>query len=150
MPSVSVPSGFELFDHTADLGVRAHAASRSGLVDPATAGLYACVGQLVPGGDAQPVEFVLEPAAPSDPGACAALLRDFLAEVLHVLETRRRMLVNLRVVEFSPLRLHVRAQSVALDAARSDAQREVKAVTYHALSIVDTRDGCEATFIVDI
>ena len=44
-----VDAGFELFDHTADVGIRVWAATMPELVRPAGAGLYTAIGELAPG-----------------------------------------------------------------------------------------------------
>lgn len=138
-------STFEFFDHTADLGVRVRAPSQPALIAPAIHGLYAAIGELVAAaGEAQPIRFSFETSEPS------LLLRDLLAEVLHIFECDRQIVTDPDVSEFSETRLTVAARLRPIDADRSRFLREVKAVTYHELAIRKTAEGCEATFIVDI
>ncbi len=137
---------FELFDHTADLGVRVFAPSQPALIAPAINGLYAAIGEFVADddGEAWPIRFSLETSEPS------LLLRDLLAEVLFIFERDRRMLTDPDVSEFSDTRLTVAARLRPIDADRSSFLREVKAVTYHELALRRTPEGFEASFIVDI
>ena len=135
---------YELFDHTADLGVHVWAPSISELVRPATDGFYATIGDVVAAGDLQMREFDL---AGDD---SALLLRDYLAELLHLFEHEQRRFVLATVREFSAVRLAVVGSAAAVDASRSVLEREVKAVTYHELAIRAIASGYEATFIVDI
>ncbi len=137
-------AGYELFDHTADLGIRATAPTLAGLIQPAAEGLYAVIGELVAGADLQPGEWAFEGGDP------AVLLRDYLGELLVLFEQRRRMVVKPDIVEFTNERLAVRAGTAVVDEARSAYHREVKAVTYHLLEIVDVPGGFQATVIVDI
>ena len=135
---------FELFDHTADIGIRAVAPTRVGLSRPASEGLYACIGELVAGGETATREFDLNGTdAPT-------LLRDYLTELLILFEREQKIATSADVLEFTDTRLHVRATTQAVDAERSVFYREVKAITYHALAIREIEGGFEATVIVDI
>lgn len=140
-------SSYELLDHTADLGVRVTAPTLTGLVPPAVAGFYATLGRIVPQPDLAPSDDFTFEAAGDDP---AVLLRDLLAELLHRFDTRRQVLTDALVSEFSATRLAVTGRLRPLDAARSAPAREVKAVTYHELGVRPVPGGYEATFIVDI
>lgn len=136
----------ELFDHTADIGVRAYAPTLPALVEPATRGLYEVIGELVPAADAasEQIRFDLSGDEP------AVMLRDYLAEILLLFETRKLMMIAATVDEFSEQRLALSVQLRPVDQARSDYEREVKAVTYHELRIRPLEDGFEATYILDI
>ncbi len=136
--------GYELFDHTADLGIRVWAPSLPELVPPATEALYAAIGQLRTLDSAAVCDFDL---AGDDP---AVLLRDYLAEILLLFERERRRLTDLRVRQFTPQHLAVSGQARPVDLAASVLEREVKAVTYHQLAICRRADGYEATCILDI
>jgi SHS2 domain-containing protein len=137
---------YELFDHTADIGVRAYAPTLSGLIDPATRGLYEVIGELVAETGAAGEQIQLELTG-DEP---AVMLRDYLAEVLRLFETRKQIVAGLNVEEFNERRLAVRVQMRPVDPGRSEYAREVKAVTYHELRIRPREEGFEATYIVDI
>lgn len=134
----------ELFDHTADMGIRVRAATPAELLQPAAEGLYAAIGELVAMKDSQAVRFDLRAAD------TATLLRDFLNELLILFERDGRILAAIDSVDFSETRLTVAARSSPVDAERSVYHREVKAITYHELSIQPIEGGYEATMIVDI
>jgi len=140
----TVQSAYELFDHTADMGIRARAATQVELLQPAADGLYAAIGELVSAGGSEAVRFELRAADR------ATLLRDFLNELLILFERERRMLVAIDSVDFSESCLTVAARSSPVDAERSVYHHEVKAITYHELSIRPIDGGFEATLIVDI
>ncbi len=135
---------FELFDHTADIGIRVRAADLAGLIQPAAAGLYTVIGDLITTGNAAPWKVTFEDAE------SAFLLRDFLGELLLVFETDRKVLSRVDDVEFAGNRLTVAAHLATVAEGRSEYHREVKAVTYHKLSIRPVEGGYEAVFIVDI
>ncbi len=67
---------FELFDHTADIGIYARAGTLPELVEAAGEGLYAVIGELVPAGKPQQSSFDVRAAE------AAVLLRDYLNELL--------------------------------------------------------------------
>lgn len=137
-------AGYELFDHTADIGIRAWAPTMAGLLQPAAEGLYAVIGELEASGAARPRTWELADAEP------AVLLRDYLAELVVLFEQERRIATEHDVETFGGGRLVVTASTRAVDPDRSAYHREVKAVTYHALDIAEIPGGYEATIIVDI
>ena len=135
---------FELFDHTADIGIRAWAPTLPGLLAPAAEGLYAVIGEVLAGPEADPVSFHLTGDEPP------LLLRDYLAELLLLFEQNSRRVILLDDPMFDEQRLKVTARTANVDQHRSVLNREVKAVTYHGLDIRSIPGGCEATIIVDI
>jgi SHS2 domain-containing protein len=137
-------AAFELFDHTADIGIRARAGSLAELVAPAAEGLYAVIGEIAVHGE--PVRKAWHLTGDDS----AILLRDFLAELLAMFDRDRRIVRDVAVGEFSPSRLIVEASAYPIDGDRSALHREVKAVTYHALAVNEIPGGYEATVIVDI
>lgn len=140
----SVEASFEIFDHTADAGIRVRAASLPGLIPPATEGLYAVIGALTPGDSNRTISIELDgPDAPT-------LLRDYLAEILLLFEGDGCLATRFDVAAFDEGRLAVTAQTAPVDQQRSEYHREVKAITYHALDIRAIPGGVEATIIVDI
>ena len=135
---------YEFFDHTADMGIRVRASTLADLLMPAAEALYAAIGELVAVDEASPVRFNLEG------DDAAVLLRDFLTELLILFEREKRRLVTIVDSSFSTQRLTVTADIAPVDVAHSVFHREVKAITYHELSIRAIPGGYEATFIVDI
>ena len=136
-------AGFELFDHTADVGVRAFSPTLAGLVAPASWGLYTVIGELVTGDAADELRF-------DAIGESAELLRDYLAELLFAFERRGLMAASHSVEAFERDCLKVQAALHRVDLERSVFYREVKAVTYHELSIRPIEGGYEVRYIVDI
>jgi SHS2 domain-containing protein len=135
---------FELFDHTADLGIRVVADTPAGLIAPATEALYAVIGELAASGPAETMKLELHGED------TAILLRDYLAELLRLFETAQRMITGPRVEAFGPGLLRVTGLALRVDPERCIYYREVKAVTYHELALREIEGGCEAVVIVDI
>ena len=135
---------FELFDHTADLGIRIFAPTKKELIRPATDALYAVIGELAACG---PREILrLDFTDEDEP----ALLRAYLAELLRLFETSHWMVTQPTVLEFTANHLRVSAHTLHVDLDSSVFSREVKAITYHELAIREVPGGCEAKVIVDI
>ena len=135
---------YEFFDHTADMGICVRASTLADLLMPAAEALYAAIGELVAVDEASPVRFNLEG------DDAAVLLRDFLTELLIVFEREKRRLVTVVESSFTTQRLTVTADIAPVDVGHSVFHREVKAITYHELSIREIPGGYEASFIVDI
>jgi SHS2 domain-containing protein len=135
---------YELFEHTADLGLRVRAASLDTLVAEAAACLFSAVLEDI--GSIRPAQSVTIELAGSDR---EFLLFDWLRELLLRFDADHMV--------FGQFEVSVRedgltgvARGEPLDPARHLLAHEVKAITYHELKVV--RDGNEwlAEVIVDI
>ena len=111
---------------------------------PAAQGLYAVVGDLVPTREVKSVKFEMQDSDKP------ILLRDYLGELLILLEREKRMITAIENSVFDESRLAVTAKAAMVDDQQSSYHREVKAITYHELDIIVTPGGHEATIIVDI
>jgi protein archease len=135
---------FELFEHTADLGLRVHAATLEELLIDAARGLLA---MLVANPEAvRPVQTRTIALAAEEP---AYLLFDWLNELLYAFETDKLLL--------SEFDLHVDGKQLTatcrgepMDPSRHEMDHEVKAITYHGLRVEQTANGWQAEVIVDI
>lgn len=130
-------SSFELVAHTADLGLRVAAASLNELFLTGAQGLYAAIGDLeyMDGSDQVQLDLDLqEPGLPE-------LFRAFLAELLFYFDSRRLLLLRLDTAELSHGRLLGKIALGPCDFVRSTLLREVKAITYHRLSVEDEDKG---------
>ena len=139
---------FELFDHTADIGIRARAATLPELAAVMGDGLYAVIGDLVPAprtlGEPHELKIELHHAD------AAVLLRDYLDELLVLFDRDHRIVTVANVSTFGEGRLVAKLETSLVDHERSVYHHEVKAITYHELDIRETPGGYEATVIVDI
>jgi SHS2 domain-containing protein len=141
---VAMDPSFELFDHTADMGLRIRAATLSGLLEPAARALYASIGTLQAAGDGSPRAIELSGGEPAE------LLRDFVTELLVVFEHEGRIATRIDSPVLEDALLSASCLLEDVDGPRSEFAREVKAVTYHELAIREIDGGYEATMIVDI
>lgn len=134
--------GFELLEHTADVGVRARGATLEEAFEQATLGLAEVLGARRPDrGDTVAVEVTA-----GDPGA---LLVDWLNEVLWLHETRgHAAIAAVRVEGVGGDRA---AGSVTFSSTGPPADGTfVKAVTYHRLRVGRDADGWLAEVYLDV
>jgi len=137
-------TGFEHFEHTADLGLRAWAPDLPALFAAAAEALFAAIVERIPTEDPATEIHLDVPGERRD-----WLLFDWLAELLFVFATRRLLLSDFRVV-LGPGGLTAAARARPADPARHALLHEVKAITYHDLRVEATPAGWLAEIIVDI
>jgi SHS2 domain-containing protein len=135
---------FEVFDHTADVGLRVRAEDRESLFAEAARAL---VSLLVVNLDT--VRGVQEKRYEIAGEADDYLLFDWLSELLYTFETERLLLADFDV-KLENDRLTATCRGEPLDPARHQMDHEVKAVTYHELKVQREPPGWLAEFIVDI
>ena len=142
--SATIKIMFELFDHTADLGLRIRAPDLNTLFQEAALALFtAIVDDLATIRERQQVMLELE--ADDYP----YLLFDWLNELLYRFESERLLFGRFQV-SVEGRRLRGVAGGEPFDADRHSLGHEVKAITYHGLRVEKLADGWLAELIVDI
>jgi SHS2 domain-containing protein len=124
--------GFELLEHTADVGIRARGAGLEEAFEHATEGLAEVLGAWRPERSGEAV--AVEAAAP-DPGG---LLVDWLNEVLWLREVRQAVVAGVNVERVGD---GTAAGTVVLAGGPAPDGTFVKAVTYHRLRVEPDPDG---------
>jgi SHS2 domain-containing protein len=153
---------FELFDHTADLGLRVRAATLADLLAEAGRGLLAmhvANPETVRAQREKTIELTAD-----DP---SYLLFDWLSELLYAFESEKLLLAEFDIevtrgeigregeAPAEPLGpalvLRAACRGELRDDCRHVLDHEVKAITYHGLSVQQTADGnWQGEVIVDI
>jgi SHS2 domain-containing protein len=135
---------FEVFDHTADLGLRIQAADLNGLFAEAGRALLAVI---VSNPDAvrlrEQVSVRVEGEKPE------YLFVDFLTELLFLFESKR-LLASEFEIACDERGLTATVHGETCDPDRHQLAHEVKAVTYHGLVVAESPDGWWAEVILDI
>ena len=135
---------YETFEHTADIGLRIRAADLDTLFAEAAMAMFSVmVGNLDAVRPTEDVRFGLEADEPD------ALLRRWLAELLYASQVRH-MLFSRFDVTVGPTGLTAIVSGEPLDPARHQADVEIKAVTWHALTVQQGPDGWLAEVILDL
>jgi protein archease len=137
--------GFELLEHTADIGIRARGASLEEVFEHATEGLAEVLGAR-PGGSGGSGEAVAVEVSAGDPGG---LLVDWLNEVLWLREVRQAVVSGVRVERVGD---GTASGEVVLAAGGPEPDGTlVKAVTYHRLRVEpDPGGGWLAEVYLDV
>mgnify|MGYP001589043594 FL=1 len=137
---------FEIFEHTADVGLRIEATSLEELFVAAARGVFSLI---VENPEAiEPRQAVRIEIESED---LSGLFVDWLRELIYRFETEHLLLVEFRI-ELSDDRRRLRAdcRGEKADWSRHLPDNELKAVTYHGLRVEQTPTGCEAEVILDI
>ena len=135
---------YEVFEHTADLGLRIVAPDFVTLLADAACGLFATI--IANLDEVRPVEMIKLRIAGKQRDY---LLFDWLSELLYTFETQRLVLAQFDV-RLSDDGLEATAHGEPLDPERHILAHEVKAITYHGLKVEQTPTGWQAEVIVDI
>jgi len=135
---------YEIFEHTADLGLRIRTVELHELFEEAALALFSVI---VTNADViRPIQqrsFTIAGEQLDD------LLRDWLAELLYTFHAGRLVFARFEVSIDKGV-LTARAHGEPIDRARHEIDVEVKAITYHGLKV--EREGGQwlAEVIVDI
>lgn len=135
-------SGYQIVEHTADVGIRAWAGSLEDLFTEVTYGLLDIAGTR---GETAEQDVAVDLEAPD----LGALLVDWLSEVLYLQDGRDAVIQKVAIDEVRDGRVRGRVSI----GPRGDAVLQgtaVKAITYHQLRVEKTDSGWEATVYVDV
>jgi SHS2 domain-containing protein len=135
---------YELFEHTADLGLRIRAADLDTLFVEAAQCLFSAVVE-----DLSTIKPLQKIDVKLDGNETDYLLFDWLRELLYHFDTQHLLFARFEV-HVSPTGLTATAWGEPLDRARHNLEHEVKAITYHGLRVEKVGDLWEAEVIVDI
>lgn len=134
-------SGFEILEHTADVGVRAWSATLEETFRQSTLGLLDIVGAWQPG------EGMREAIAVEGPDL-GALLVDWLGEVLYLQEVRDVVVTEVHTERVGEGRAHGWVELA--ERPPTIEGTAVKAITYHQLQVEQIDDSWVATVYLDI
>jgi SHS2 domain-containing protein len=138
---------YEIFEHTADLGIRIRADNVDELFVDAAHGLFSV---MVANPDL--VHATEETTFQLRTDNIEELLHDWLSELVYTFYARRLVLadfqVQVRIAKACELTATARGEP--FDPGRHETDVEVKAITWHELKVEQLPDGWEAEVIVDI
>jgi SHS2 domain-containing protein len=135
---------YEIFEHTADLGLRVRAADLNELFAEAARGLFSLMIENLD--EVRPARSLTVHLQGQDR---EYLLFDWLNELLFLFDTEHVLLAEFRV-QIDDTGLKAEARGETLDPGRHHLDHEVKAITYHGLKVEPTPEGWLAEVIVDI
>jgi SHS2 domain-containing protein len=135
---------YELFEHTADLGLRVRAADESALFADAARALFSAIVANLE--DVRPIDERRVEVEGSDR---EYLLLDWLNELLYLFESQKLLFAEFEV-DVRPMGLTAVVRGETVDLRRHQLEHEVKAITYHGLKVERDEAGWLAEVILDI
>jgi SHS2 domain-containing protein len=135
---------YEIFEHTADVGIRVRAHDLNTLFAEAGRALFSVIVENLEEVRAQDTVAMEIRGQKTD-----FLLLDWLCELLFAFESRGLLLARFSV-NVDDQGLTGTAEGEPLDRSRHHLEHEVKAVTYHGLRVERTDEGWLAEVILDI
>jgi SHS2 domain-containing protein len=141
---------YEIFEHTADVGIRARADSIDELFADAARGLFSVmVANLDVVQSRQELNLSVKGSDIEE------VLHDWLAELLYTFHGRRLVLREFQVQIYqieqtAEIQLSAVARGEPIELKRHEIDVEVKAITWHGLRIQKRGDEWVAEVIVDI
>lgn len=135
-------SSYEIVEHTADVGIVAHAPTLEGLFEQTTYGLLEIMDAFHPGPRSRSVEINLQS---SD---VEALLVDWLNEIVFIQESNDATFTSVEVTGVRDDR--IAGELFWADNAKQPAGTAVKAATYHQLSVRKEGESWTARVYVDV
>ena len=136
--------GYEFFEHTADIGIRARGESLAALCVHLAQGLTALIAE----------DSALEPRTARPIHVVAAdaesLVLVWLQELLFWFSTDRFLPAQYALEEVTETSLRGVLHGETFDPARHAQGREVKAITRHLLKVERRRGGWQGEVLVDI
>lgn len=135
---------YEEIEHTADIGIVVRADSAAALFEKAALALYALMVET------GCVERRGERVVAASGQSWAELLQAWLSEILVLFSTEEFVAGEVVVEELHPDRVRGRLCGERFDPARHEFRGEVKAVTFHDLTVGVDQDGWRARVIFDV
>jgi SHS2 domain-containing protein len=138
-------AGYEILEHTADIGLRATAGDITSLFEQATRGLCDLAGIWCeePAPTTEVIEIRVEARDRE------ALMVDWLGEVLYLHDARNVAVCSVEVDDVSEMNAGGRIRVSPLG-PEAETAIQVKAITYHQLAVKATPSGWTATVFFDI
>lgn len=134
---------YEFIDHTGDIGIRVRGATPAELFAVAARGLYDILVDAPDVRAQREEEIVVEGETDAD------LLRAWLAELLYRFSVDGLIFCEFKI-ELAEGRLRAKARGEKMNPARHGMRTELKAVTYHALSVRREGDAWVGEVIFDV
>jgi len=135
--------GFELLNHTADVGIIAYGVDMSGVFANAARALFSLITDL---DDVEEItQRDIELTAPNQ----ESLLVDWLNELIYLFDAENVLFKRFDIIQLSQTYLKARSYGHKVDNSKHKLKTGVKAATYHMLKI-EKGNGLKVRVIFDI
>lgn len=135
---------YEILDHTADLMVEVRAPTLPMLFAEAARAMFDLLAE--PGSARAKKKLSVRLTAENR----EQLLVSWLTELLFRHETGQWLFSRFEIRSLSDTRIDAEAWGEKLDPRRHGVEREIKAVTYHRLRLVEEEGGLKTTIVFDL
>jgi SHS2 domain-containing protein len=140
----STPLDYQIIDHTADLGII--------VKGPDIKSLFVLAAQamtdIMVKGDIRDRKVIRDVLVEGED--FPDLMVRWLGEILYLFEGENLILNSIEIKSISPVQLKSTLTLTSFEPKYHQVLREIKAVTYHQISVDKTNDGWEARVIFDI
>jgi SHS2 domain-containing protein len=140
---MTMTKDFEIFDHTADIGIIAYGVDLKQAFANAARGLFSIITSL---GD---IDEALHRDIELSAADAESLLVDWLNELVYYFDTESILFKRFDIIELNNHHLKARGYGEKVDSARHKLKTGVKAATYHMLKI-EKNKGYRVRVIFDI
>lgn len=141
---MTMRQGYELVDHTADVGLRLWAPTPEGVFEEAGKAVFSLICDPLTIKQVETVDVRVEA------GDRELLLAAWINELIYEFETTRALFTDFRLVELDDTHLVARVAGERLDPARHAVCGGVKAATLHELVLRKGPHGWEGFVILDV
>jgi len=136
--------GFKILDHPADLGIEAFGKDLKEAFEQSAVALMSIIL------DISSVHELTTKTVGLDASDYEHMLVKWLTEVLYLYDGQHFVATGFRIEDLTPTRLTAAVSGEILDLARHATKLDVKAITYHQLSISQTDEGAKIRVFLDI
>ena len=136
--------GYETFEHTADIGIRAWGSNLAEVFEEAAKALFSIIVDLETVTPRQKLKVELTADSSEE------LFFNWLKELLFISETKHIFLREFKVLDLSPTKLLSEVRGEPVDPKRHIFGKEVKAITRHQFKLVHEKSRHLAEVILDI
>jgi len=135
---------FDVIEHTADVGIRAYGESEAEAFQNAAFAMFSLIAELDKVADSTCLEIKVSSQDHE------TLLVGWLNELLYLYESQKVLLTRFEITRLEENYLEAMAYGETIDRRRHVLVTDIKAATYHMLSVNKTPDGWIAEVIFDV
>jgi Uncharacterized conserved protein len=135
---------YKLLDHTADIGIEVLGKTKKELFGNAVEAMFDLIVDLTGVNDVNEKVVTAKGADAED------LLVNFLREALYLFNGKRWLIKKCKLLELTARHVVAQLHGEPYNSQKHQLKTEIKAVTYHGLSVKKTARGWKAKVIFDV
>jgi len=140
----STPLSYQIVDHTADLGIIVKGVDEKDVFIRAAQAMT----DLMVEGDISKKTVIKDVSLQGED--FPDLMVRWLGEILYLFDGEKLIVNSIEIKSISPIKLESTLTLSSFEPEHHQVIREIKAVTYHQISVDKTKDGWQARIIFDI